>query len=252
MKKVVLLSVILSVLFLSFVPVMVVAAGDNSFYSWLENAESGQSTEITSVTKSANQLLSIRLVKDAVDDNQLEIIKNMSQEDVDSVKGMLSRVARGVSFNASDEAVKYFKAASKNAPYVDIGFAEFYKLDFNIGFAIIVDDSFIADGKKYYAYRYDSENDKLIALGQAKVLFEKMTPYIGFETDCVDDFFVTDREIDVNYIRNNAPPEQTSSVPITGWSALPPIVKILLVLAAVAVIAIVPFVVVLKIVKRQI
>lgn len=252
MKKVVLLSVILSVLLLNFVPLTVSAAGNNSFYSWLESAESGQSTEITSVTKSANQLLSIRLVKDAIDDRQLEVVKNMSQEDVDSVKGMLSRVARGVSFNASDEAVKYFKAASKNAPYVDIGFAEFYKLDFNIGFAIIVDDSFIADGKKYYAYRYDSENDKLIALGQARVLFEKMTPYIGFETDCVDDFFVTDREIDVNYIRNNAPPEQTSSVPITGWSALPPIVKILLVLAAVAVIVIVPFVVVLKIVKRQI
>ncbi|MBE6798904.1 MAG: hypothetical protein E7525_03915 [Ruminococcaceae bacterium] len=252
MKKLIILCTILSILIACVIPMTVSAAGDNSFYTWLESAKPGDSTEITRVTKTANQLLSIRLVKSAVDEQQMETIKNMSQQDVENVKGMLTRVAKGVSFNASDEAVKYFKAASKNAPFVDIGFAEYHQLDFNIGFAIIVDDTFIAEGKTYYAYRYDSENNKLVALGKANVLFERMTPYIGFETNCVDDFFITDCEVDVNYQQNNAPPEQTvQGKSVIGWSELPVIVKLLLILAALAVVITVPTFVVLKIVKRQ-
>lgn len=252
MKKLIVFCTILSIMIACVIPMSVSAAGDNSFYTWLSNAGPGQSTEITRVTKTANQLLSIRLVKSSIDDNQMEIIKNMSQQDVENVKGMLTRVAKGVSFHASDEAVKFFKAASKNAPFVDIGFAEYHKLDFNIGFAITVDDTFIAEGKTYYAYRYDSENNKLVDLGKARVLFEKMTAYIGFETDCIDDFFITDCVVDVNYRQNNAPPEETvPGTSVIGWSELPIIVKLLLILVAIAVAVIIPVVSVLKIMKRQ-
>ena len=253
MKKIVIFCAVIAVLMACIVPVTASAAGDNSFYSWLKSAESGDSVEITRVTKTASQLLSIRLVKDAVTEEQLQIVKNMSEHDVNNVKGMLTRVAKGVSFHASDEAVKFFKAASKNAPFVDIGFAEYHRLDFNIGFAIIVDDTFITEGKKYYAYRYDSENDKLIALGEARVLFERMTPYIGFETNCVDDFFITDCVVNVDYQNNAAPPEQKNQgASVMTWKQLPGIVKLLLILLAVAVIIVVPVVAILKIVKRQI
>ena len=253
MKKIIVFCTIVAILFACVMPMTVSAAGDNSFYTWLQTAKDGDSTEITRVTKTASQLLSIRLVKGSIDDSQMEIIKNMSQQDVNNVKGMLTRVAKGVSFNASDEAVKFFKAASKNAPFVDIGFAEYHQLEFNIGFAIVVDDTFIAEGKTYYAYRYDSENNKLVALGEARVLFERMTPYIGFSTNCVDDFFITDCVVDVNYQQNNAPPEQqVQGKSVIGWSELPVIVKLLLVLVAIAVIIAVPSIVVLKIVKRQI
>lgn len=252
MKRTVLFCTILAIILMCLMPMNAGAAGENSFYTWLSNAQSGQSKEIASATKSATQLLSVRLVKDAIDENQMEIIKNMSQSEVDAVEGMLARVVRGVSFNASDEAVKYFKAASKNAPFVDIGFAEYHELDFNIGFAVGVNDTFITEGKTYYAYRYDSENDKLISLGRATVLFANFKPYIGFETNCVDDFFITDRIVDVNYIQNNAPPEHSSSAKLMDWGNMPGIVRLVIIAVAIAVVFVVLAVIFLKILKRQI
>ena len=217
MKKAVVFCAIIMILVTAVFPVTVHAEEEsNEFWRWLISGSDFNSMQIAKTAKVGSQLLSVRLVRDALSKEELNYIKNMTPDDVKAVKNRIENVVDTVSFYASDEAVQHFKSASKNAKFVDVGFADHYKSAFTIGFAFTVDDSFLVEGRKYYAYRYDSETKKLVSLGEATILFEDHRPYIGFETDVVSDFFITDGAVDVDYVHNDTPVTTTRDTAVLG------------------------------------